>query len=164
MLREWIMCLLEFHFALIYCCRLQPELQKVLHTMKMAIENSSNPPKCTIPNSGLLNKLCLTKFYTCCWTFWLNFDCGCDNRGARFTLPALFLFAIYEVVSVSYWRTHDLLNPVCYIVFLLFFLFFNITEPTPFDLTPVKPKKIRMPEQASGVYLDIFLWFTDMLH
>jgi len=35
-----------------------PELQKLLHSMKMSIENSVNPPKTLIPNTGLNCVLC----------------------------------------------------------------------------------------------------------
>jgi len=34
-----------------------PELQKILHSMKQTIDNSANPPKNLIPNTGLQNEL-----------------------------------------------------------------------------------------------------------
>jgi len=43
-----------------------PELQKVLHSMQISIENSSNFTKHSIPNTGLLSKLfkmLLREFY-----------------------------------------------------------------------------------------------------
>ena len=37
-----------------YYYRLMPELEKVLHSMKLTLDNSSNPPKHSIPNAGVL--------------------------------------------------------------------------------------------------------------
>jgi len=39
----------------------------------------------------------------------------------------------------------------------IIWVFFD-TEPKPFDLTPVKPKKVQMPQQVSDVNKHIFLF------
>jgi len=69
-----------------------PELQKVLHSMKLTLENSLNPPKHSIPNTGLLAKflLQLTKFYA----LRLVFGDDCDDRSTT----ALF----HQLISLAY--------------------------------------------------------------
>jgi len=53
-----------------------PELQKVLYSMKLTLDNSLNPAKHSIPNSGLLVRffLQLTKFYVQLLVFGYDFD------------------------------------------------------------------------------------------